>query len=47
MAKLKKTVRQTVVPIVENVVFIAKPKQWFSEVNLKKGKEVKFPCGCK
>ncbi len=42
-----KPVRQTIVPIAGNVVFIPKPKQWFSEVNLKKGKEIKFPCGCK
>lgn len=42
-----KPVRQTIVPIAGNVVFIPKPKQWFSEVNLQKGKEIKFPCGCK
>lgn len=42
-----KPVRQTIVPIAGKVVFIPKPKQWFSEVNLKKGKEIKFPCGCK
>lgn len=42
-----KPVHQTIVPIAGNVVFIPKPKQWFSEVNLKKGKEIKFPCGCK
>lgn len=42
-----KPVRQTIVPIAGNVVFIPKSKQWFPEVNLKKGKEIKFPCGCK
>lgn len=42
-----KPVRQTTVPIAGRVVFIPKPKQWLSKVNLERGKKIQFPCGCK